>query len=122
MNFIPPKTVERRRDKRLRNRVITLELEGEFYSTLDWSLGGFLIEGYDGDLEPGKLAPVSIILEEGSETVEQPATASIVRIVRSDLELRQLAAQFSDLSDKAFELLEGWQSEAEGRNASVGAS
>ena len=91
-------------------RVITLELEGQFYSTADWSLGGFLIDGYEGALQPGSSTPVSIILEDGSETVEHPATASIVRIVRSDLDLCQLAAKFDDLSDITSGLLENWQS------------
>jgi len=110
MNLIQAGNIDRRRDQRSSDRVITLELEGQFYSTLDWSLGGFLIEGYEGALEPGNSAPVSIILEDGSETIEQPATASIVRIVQSDLELRQLAAKFDDLSDDTFGLLESWQS------------
>ena len=101
---------ERRRDQRTSERVITLELEGQFYSTLDWSLGGFLIEGYEGDLQPGHSAPISIILEDGVDTVEQPATASVVRIVQSELELRQLAAKFDDLNDEVCGLLEDWQS------------
>lgn len=110
MNFIQAGNIDRRRDQRSSDRVITLELEGQFYSTLDWSLGGFLIEGYEGALEPGNSAAVSIILEDGSDTIEQSATASIIRIVQSDLELRQLAAKFDDLSDDAFGLLENWQS------------
>lgn len=100
---------DRRRDQRTCDRVITLELEGQFYSTLDWSLGGFLIEGYEGVLQPGNSAPISIILEDGGKTMEQAATASIVRIVSTDFELQQLAAKFNDLSDNAFGLLEGWQ-------------
>ena len=110
MNFIQAGNIERRRDQRSSDRVITLELEGQFYSTLDWSLGGFLIEGYEGVLQPGTAAPISIILEDGADTIEHLATVSIIRVVESELQLRQLAAKFDDLSDDASGLLESWQS------------
>lgn len=117
MTSVQSENIDRRKDKRPGNRVITLELEGQFYSTLDWSLGGFMIEGYEGSLEPGKLSPVNIILEDGGDTIERTVTASVISIVRSNLELKQLAAQFNDLSDEAFDLLEGWQSRPSQRGA-----
>jgi hypothetical protein len=109
MNNTQAQKMDRRHDRRQTNRVITVELEGQFYSTLDWSVGGFRIEGYEGDLKAGNIAAISIISDEGNETLEQAATASIVRIVHEDLELQQLAAQFDDLSSSAFNLLDELQ-------------
>ncbi|MBT5048054.1 MAG: PilZ domain-containing protein [Rhodospirillaceae bacterium] len=110
MNDLHTGETDRRRDIRTGDRILTLELEGQFYSTADWSLGGFMIDGYEDTLEPGNSAPVNIILEEDGHMVEQSVTAKIVRLVPGELNLRQLAAQFSDLSDTVIELLEGWQS------------
>lgn len=98
---------ERRRDKRLGVQLITLDFDGQFYSTRDWSLGGFLIEGYEGTLRPTDTIPVGIIVEDGSRTWE---TGALVSVVRTEDGGRRLAARFNGLDTPTFELLEGWQS------------
>ena len=45
---------ERRKNRRVYARLITVDFDGEFYAAKDWSLGGFLIDGYDGPLEPAE--------------------------------------------------------------------
>jgi hypothetical protein len=40
---------ERRRDRRLPLPIFTVKLDGVTYQTMNWSLGGLLIEGYTGD-------------------------------------------------------------------------
>ena len=106
MNFVQTRRAERRRDKRLAKHVLTLELDGQFYSTMDWSLGGFCVDGYQGSLQPGNLVPVTIVLETGYQTYEQTARASIIR---NDDASQTLAAKFSQLGSDAFDLLDGWQ-------------
>ena len=88
MKFVQTGRAERRRDTRLGNHVLTLELEGQFYSTTDWSLGGFGLDGYQGSLQPGTLVPVTFVLETGHQ---------------------KLAAKFDKLGRDAYDLLDGWQ-------------
>jgi hypothetical protein len=106
MKFVQAGRAERRRDTRLGNHVLTLELEGQFYSTTDWSLGGFGLDGYQGSLQPGTLVPVTFVLETGHQTYEQSALASIVR---NDDAGQKLAAKFDKLGKDAYDLLDGWQ-------------
>jgi len=106
MGFVRTGRAERRRDKRLGKYVLTLEFDGQFYSTTDWSLGGFGIEGYQGSLRPGNIVPVTIVLETGHQTYEETAAASIVR---NDAAGQKLAASFNELGSNALDLLDGWQ-------------
>lgn len=106
MVFVQTAITERRRDKRPGRHVLTLEFDGQFYSTMDWSLGGFGIDGYQGSAQPGNLVPVTIVLETGHATYEQTALASVIR--NDDVE-QKLAAKFSELGNDAFDLLDGWQ-------------
>jgi hypothetical protein len=105
MSFVQTGMAERRKNKRVGKYVITLELDGQFYSTADWSLGGFGVDGYQGSLQPGNLVPVTIVLETGHQTYEQTALASIVRNAG-----QKLAAKFNELGNDALDLLDGWQS------------
>lgn len=98
---------ERRRDRRLGIRLITVEFDGQFYATKNWSLGGFLIDGYAGTLQPAETAPVGIIVEDGRRTWERGA---LVSVVRTEDEGQRLAARFNGLDGATFDLLDGWQS------------
>jgi hypothetical protein len=106
MSFVQTVRAERRRDKRLGKHVLTLELDGQFYSTTDWSLGGFGLDGYQGSLQAGNLVPVTIVLETGHGTYEQTALASITRYEDDG---HKLAAKFNELGSDAFDLLDAWQ-------------
>ncbi len=106
MSFVQTGRAERRRHKRLGKHVITLELDGQFYSTMDWSLGGFSVDGYQGSLQPGNLVPVTIVLETGHQTYEQTVLACIVR---NDDNGQKLAAKFNELGSETIDLLDGWQ-------------
>ena len=98
---------ERRKNKRLYSRMITVDFDGEFYATKDWSLGGFLIDGYEGALEPRQTVSVGIILEDGARTYEHAASVSVVR---TDTDSQKLAARFEGLDEEVFDLHDGWQS------------
>ena len=106
MSVVQTGRAERRRHKRFGKHVITLELDGQFYSTMDWSLGGFSVDGYQGSLQPGNLVPVTIVLETGHQTYEQKVRACIVR---NDDNGQKLAAKFNELGSETIDLLDGWQ-------------
>jgi hypothetical protein len=95
----------RRRDKRVDLRPIRVELEGQVYETLDWSLGGFLIEGYEGKRRIGDPVTVGLSVKAGDKTYEHVVRAEIVRIHRDG---GRLAANFTDLEAEAVDTLEGW--------------
>jgi hypothetical protein len=104
MDFDRTESADRRGDKPHGKHVITLELDGEFYSTTDWSLGGFGVDGYQGRLKPGNLVPVTIVLETARETYEHTAFAKIVQNAG-----QQLAAKFNELGADALDFLTEWQ-------------
>ena len=106
MKIVRAKSAERQRHPRHGKCVITPELDGQFYSTMDWSLGGFGVDGHEGTLEPGNLVPVTIALETGYQTSEKSATASIVRNKNAE---QKLAAEFNDLGNETLDMLDSWQ-------------
>ncbi len=80
---------------------IAVSFDGERFQTLDWSLGGFRVQGYKGKLLPEqefKLAGIGF-------DVENIYSLSIdCKVVRS--RDGQLAASFIELSPQAYDALE----------------
>jgi hypothetical protein len=105
MKIIGVGATNRRRDKRVEARPVQVELEGRRYDTLDWSLGGFLIEGYDGRRRPGEPVMVGLTIKAGDRTYEHVVRAEIVRITGQN---GRLAANFVDVDAETLDLLEGW--------------
>ncbi len=93
-----------RRDRRVDMISIEIELEEKFYTTIDWSLGGFLIEGYEGRRRPGEVVTIGITVKVGEETYEHVASAGVVRFVPDK---NQLAARFLRLDAATVNTLEG---------------
>lgn len=92
-----------RRDRRVTVPVISLRIAGQRYTTRDWSLGGFLIDGYAGTLNTGERFEVEGI-GPGAEGTVYPLTvpSEVVRV-----EGDKLAARFEVLPPSAFDILEG---------------
>jgi hypothetical protein len=105
MKIVGVGAANRRRDKSVDVRPIQVELEGRRYETVDWSLGGFLIEGYQGDRRPGQPITVGLTVSAGGRVFEHVARAEIVRI---HTDTGRLAANFTDLDAAAVDTLEGW--------------
>lgn len=105
MKIIGVGVTNRRRDRRIEARPIQVELEGRRYDTLDWSLGGFLIDGYDGRRRPGEPVTVGLTVRAGERTYEHVVRAEIVRITG---EAGRLAANFIDPDTQTLDLLESW--------------
>lgn len=98
------KVEDARRDKRIDAISLEIELEERFYTTVDWSLGGFLIEGYEGRRRPGEIITIGITVKVGEDTYEHAARAGVVRFVPGK---NQLAARFLRLDPATVNTLEG---------------
>jgi hypothetical protein len=105
MKVVGVEMANRRRDKRVETWPILIELEGKFYPTVDWSLGGFRIEGYDGRRRRGEEITVGILVKAGTEQLSHVARAEIVR---RDVRAGHLAANFFGLDNATVDTLEGW--------------
>jgi hypothetical protein len=105
MKIIGLQLSNRRRDQRISVMPIQIELDGETYTSLDWSLGGFLIEGYEGQRRPGEEMMVGLqVIAQGVE-FNHVARAEVVRI---DPHGNQFAANFVALDNATLDTLEGW--------------
>ncbi len=98
------KVDDARRDKRIDAISLDIELEDRFYTTVDWSLVGFLIDGYNGRRRPGEVITIGITVKVGEETYEHAARAGVVRFVPGK---NQLAARFLRLDARTVNTLEG---------------
>ena len=70
-----------RHDRCIEAISLEIELEEQFFTTVDWSLGGFLIEGYEGWRRPSDVIVIGITVRVGEETYEHAARAGVVRFV-----------------------------------------
>ena len=100
------KTVnERRRNSRPNLPPIRLKFGGEPYKTTEWTLGGFMVDGYIDKHTVGSTIAVDLFIEIGKETIKHSVYAEVARIDRHE---RQLAAQFVDLDPEILDFLESW--------------
>lgn len=105
MTIVGIETANRRRDRRVDTYPLLIELDGKAFPTIDWSLGGFRIEGYDGRRRRGEEITVRIVVRAGESRRTHVARAEIVR---RGIETGQLAANFILLDNDTLETLEGW--------------
>ncbi len=105
MKIIGIQLRNQRRDKRVSVMPIQIELEGEVYTAIDWSLGGFLIEGYVGRRRPGDEVVIAVQVFTSDVEFNHAASAEVVRI---DPLGKQLAANFVGLDSATLADLEGW--------------
>ncbi|MBL6958660.1 MAG: PilZ domain-containing protein [Rhodospirillales bacterium] len=91
---------ERRRHLRVEDLPMSISVDGETYDSVNWSLGGFMVEEYDGNLTPGALLSVQGMGQAGG-ALEQVEV--LARVAWSDASQKQLAVNFLDLDERAFE-------------------
>ncbi|NKB21570.1 MAG: hypothetical protein GKS01_13840 [Alphaproteobacteria bacterium] len=104
MRVVKAKSKERRRDRRIQETPIKVELNGSGYETANWSLGGFLLYSFYGDFQIGETPIVGIKAEVGDQLFQHVTRAEIVRI---DFNRKLLAANFVELDDDVLNTLEG---------------
>jgi len=93
----------RREHRRMMMPPIQIEIEGTEYTTVDWSLGGFMLAPYTGKLKGGASVPVTIIASTGGDMRRHFAIAEIVRVERAE---RRLAGHFDRLDPRTVDSLE----------------
>src|ERR1700749_2026764 len=84
---------EDRRDRRYPLPPVSITIDGVEYTTVNWSLGGFLLSGFEVAMKPGQ--HIAARLQVNKETAAVEFTGVIVRI--DEPEKGNLAVQFVDL-------------------------
>jgi len=93
----------RRVHRRMMMPPIQIEIEGTEYTTVDWSLGGFMLAPYTGRLKGGASVPVTIIASTGGDMRRHFAIAEIVRVEHGE---KRLAGHFDRLDPRTVDSLE----------------
>jgi hypothetical protein len=94
---------EHRRDKRLPLPVFTLRLNGLICDTLNWSLGGLLVSGYEGQHQAEELVEVDIKIK---DTTGDYALKITARVVRVDARNKTIALRFEEMSPVIYDFFE----------------
>jgi hypothetical protein len=94
---------EHRRDKRLPLPVFTIRLDGLVCDTLNWSLGGLLISGYEGAHNSEDLVELDIKIKDATGDYGLKISA---RVVRVDQKNRTIALRFEEMSPLIYDFFE----------------
>ena len=89
-----------RRHERDSESVLSLTIDGLTHNTVNWSLGGCLIEGYEGVLSAGSLIITTIRQWDRVVTVDVRA-----RVIRAHPQAHELVIGFLDKDVRAFRFL-----------------
>lgn len=93
---------ERRRDRRLPLPIFSVRLDGVVYQTVNWSLGGLLIEGYAGDRAAGDGVQVDIKAKDATADFRMRIAVKVIRVVPGE----SIALQFEAMSPAIYEFFE----------------
>ena len=99
---------EQRRHKRTGVPVFTVTVDGAVYEAVNWSFGGFLIKGYEGNLTPGSLFDIKKIGTVGRKMNAVDVRARVTRTSPGD---KELVVTFLDLDGRAYKLLHDFMTE-----------
>ncbi len=90
-----------RKDNRIEDPAIYFLIEGDLLITLDWGLGGFRVENYQGTIKGG-----DEFLIEGIGP--NPGLIFVVRVDCEAIRVRngEMAASFVELTSDAYDILE----------------
>jgi len=95
---------EKRKDRRVLFPLLSICVEGSNFETVNWSFGGFRVEGSDVEIGVGDAISGTL----GWNGTRFPFTG---RVTRYGGEMRELAVSFIDISDAALLFLDGRLSE-----------
>lgn len=92
-------------DRRVHSRITHLDLvvrfAGQTYKTANWSMGGFLLDDYDGRLSTGSLVTVEGL---GCHSCDMHAVQLPARVVRSSANV--VAVNYLSLDAEAYAFLQ----------------
>lgn len=97
----------KKEDNREHNRVadpaIRLKIGAKIYQSINWSLGGILINGYEGGLSTGALVSITQLgLSRGVMTTVKVSG----RVIRADDEAAILAIQMLEIDQPTYAILQ----------------
>lgn len=93
---------ERRKDRRLPLPIFTVRLDGQVYHTVNWSLGGLLVEGYAGERQDGDMVPIDIKAKDATADFRMHIAAKVIRVIPNET----IALQFEAMSPALYEFFE----------------
>jgi hypothetical protein len=96
-------TQERRQHERVTKPWIAVDLGDKTYVSHSWSLGGFIIDGYEGKLTPGALHTIKAIGRVGADPI---AVTVRSRVIRFESSKRRLVVNFLGLDNRAYGILQ----------------
>lgn len=99
----PPGGIERRRAIRYMDPVLTVEIAGHRYRTVNWSIRGLLLETYRGELmvSAGTRLKLDIRCE---DIPDHRIVHAVAHVVRLDKDRHALAVTFPEMSEAIIEL------------------
>lgn len=97
-------TKGKRRDRRIRNHGIMLDVLGESLPVVDWSLGGIATEHGLAFVQVGR--EIDATLRRHGESMHYPVHLTVTRI---DKEAQVMAARYRQLPNETFAFLERLQ-------------
>jgi hypothetical protein len=93
---------EGRQDRRYPVPPLVVAIDGVEYRTLNWSLGGILLSGFNRPATPGQTITGTFCLVDGPETIDFTGT-----VIRADVPDRgNLAIHFDDLGERGLTILD----------------
>lgn len=92
----------KRKDKRLPLPVFTVKIDGESYSTINWSLGGLLVSNYVGNAFVDQEVMIDVKAKDDADFNLQIAA----HVVRHDAERQELALQFDEMTPQIYKFFE----------------
>jgi hypothetical protein len=95
----------KRRDLRLKNDAIIIELMGKAFSAVDWSLGGIAVDRCDTPFTVGEKLEATL-RRKGDDERTFPVQITVTRFDRTK---KMMAGFYSDLPGDAFSFLERMQ-------------
>lgn len=93
---------ERRKDRRLPLPIFSVRLDGTVYHTINWSLGGLLVEGYAGERQEGEMVEIAIKAKDTTADFRMQIGAKVIRVIPGET----IALQFEALSPALYEFFE----------------
>jgi PilZ domain len=102
MGYSSPRGKERRKDRRLPLPIFTVRLDGQVYHTVNWSLGGLLVEAYAGERKEGEAVEIDIKAKDATADFRMQITAKVIRVIPGEA----LSLQFEAMSPALYEFFE----------------
>lgn len=93
---------ERRKDRRLPLPIFSVRVDGVVYHTMNWSLGGLLVEGYGGQRQGGETLQIDIKAKDNTADFRMKINVQVIRVIPGET----LALRFEAMSPALYEFFE----------------